>query len=95
MPAAVVAELERLVARRTPHAAAAAAFARSLRPVGSDGRGDAAVVAAARRLRASVVTADRELAERLRRVGIAVLAPRDRVRLELKLPRPPSVRGQR
>jgi rRNA-processing protein FCF1 len=93
VPEAVVAELDRLVARRTPHAAAAAAFARTLRPVGSNGRGDEAVVAAARQLRATVVTADRALTTRLRRVGVAVLSPRDRVRLELKPPRPPACRA--
>ena len=87
VPTVVHAELERLVVRGAPLAAAAQAFASSLRSVRTTGRGDPAIVAVAGRLRATVLTADRALAERLRRVGVAVLVPRDRARLELKLPR--------
>jgi len=90
VPTVVNAELERLVGRQAPRAAAARAFARRLRPVRTSGHGDEAVVKAAIRLRAAVVTADRKLAERLRREGVAVLVPRDRARLELKLPREPD-----
>jgi rRNA-processing protein FCF1 len=79
-------ELDRLVERGAPHAAAARSFARRLRPVPTDGRGDRAVLAVAARLRATVVTADRALGEALRRAGVAVLVPRDRTRLELRLP---------
>ncbi len=88
MPSVVRAELDGLLARGTPGAAAARTFARALRPVPSRGRGDAGVVEAAVRLRATVVTGDRALAERLRRAGVAVLVPREHSRLELKLPRP-------
>ena len=95
VPEAVLAELDRLAARGAPHAAAARALAGRLRPVASEGRGDDAVVRAAFALRASVVTGDRRLAGVLRGVGVAVLMPRDRVRLDLKLPRaagPPLAR---
>ena len=87
VPQAVLAELDRLTERGALHAAAARAFARRLRPVPSEGRGDAAVVRTASQLRASVVTGDRRLADALRGVGVAVLMPRDRARLDLKLPR--------
>jgi len=87
VPTAVRAELELLVERRAPHAEAARALARPLRTVRTSGRGDLAVVEAAVRLHAAVVTADRALAGVLRQAGAAVLVPRDRARLELKLPR--------
>ncbi len=84
VPAAVVAELDRLSERDAPFARAALAFVRRLRTVASDGRGDDAVLDAARRLRAPVVTADRTLGERLRAEGLEVLAPRDRSRLDAR-----------
>ena len=86
MPAVVEAELDALVRRGAPFALAARAFARSLRTVPSPGRGDRGVLAAAVRERATVVTADRSLAGTLRERGVAVLVPRDRARLELRLP---------
>jgi rRNA-processing protein FCF1 len=95
VPSAVRAEIDRLVARRASHATAARSLVDGLRAVPSALRGDAAVREAAVRLRAAVVTADRALAERLRRAGVAVLVPRDRARLELKLPRrPPTDAGR-
>jgi rRNA-processing protein FCF1 len=90
VPGAVRAELEGLVARGAALAAAARTFAAPLRTVPTVGRGDDAVEEAAVRLRATVVTADRALAERLRAVGVAVLVPRDRVRLELRVPKYPA-----
>jgi hypothetical protein len=51
------------------------------------GEGDEAVIEAAVREHAMVLTADRGLQERLRRRGITVLAPRDRHRLEVRPPR--------
>jgi len=81
VPRPVVAELDRLAARGVAHAAAARALADRFRPVASVGRGDAAVVAAADRFGATVVTADRALADRLGRAGRTVLVPRDRTRL--------------
>lgn len=95
MPTAVRAELDLLVGRGAAWAAAARSFAGRLRTVRTTGRGDSAVVEVAVRLRAAVVTADRVLAERLRRAGVAVLVPRDRTRLELKLPRVPVRVGGR
>ena len=75
-------ELDRLVARATPHAKAARALADRYRRIPASGRGDTAVVAAALRLPAKVVTADRGLRERLTTAGTTVLYPRDRHRLE-------------
>jgi rRNA-processing protein FCF1 len=87
LPSSVRDELNRLVERGVPHAAAARAFAQRLRVVPSKGRGDRGVLEAAVRLRATVVTADGALADSLRRAGAAVLTPRDRSRLDLRLPR--------
>lgn len=75
-------ELDRLVARSTPDATAARALAGRYRTVATSGRGDDAVVAAAGRLGAAVVTADRGLRQRLTAAGNMVLYPRDRHRLE-------------
>jgi rRNA-processing protein FCF1 len=90
VPSGVRAELERLVAQGAPHAVAAQQFALRLRSVATRARGDGSVVEAARRSRAAVVTADRELARRARAAGSAVLVPRDRSRLELRAGRPSS-----
>jgi rRNA-processing protein FCF1 len=89
----VLRELDRLVERRAPQAAAARAFARGFRAVPGDGRGDAALLRVALSLAAPVVTADRALAVRLRAAGLPVLVPRDRTRLELRPGRPPRVTG--
>ena len=94
VPAPVLGELDRLEARGVEHARAARALAGQFPSLAGAGRGDAGVLAAATRLGASVVTADRRFAERLRRAGVAVLIPRDRNRLHL-LPGelPPGTRG--
>ncbi len=82
VPTSVLEELDRLVARRTPLAELARGVARRFPVLRAPGTGDDAILAAAVRERALVVTADRVLAERLRIRGITVLVPRDRVRLE-------------
>ena len=95
VPRSVLSELDRLVREETPSARAARALASRVRAVPSEGRGDAAILAAAVRLAASVVTADRELGVRLRACGVDVLVPRDRHRLEVRparARRPPPVR---
>jgi len=83
VPASVHDELDRLVAREVPGARVASELARRFPTLPSVGQGDAAILDAALRHRAWVVTADRALAERLRGHGISVLIPRDRQRLEL------------
>ncbi|MCI4327170.1 MAG: twitching motility protein PilT [Thermoplasmata archaeon] len=81
-----MAELEGLAARRVPDADAARALAARYPPFPVAGRGDSGVLAAVAGTGAVVATADRTFQTRLRAHGIAVLAPRDRARLELKLP---------
>jgi len=95
VPSSVLAELDGLVARRVAGSAAAAALARRFPILATEGRGDSAIVEGAMRLRAWVVTADRELAERLRSRGINVLVPRDRHRLEIHRGRPSRARPAR
>jgi len=82
VPRSVLAELDGLVARGVRYAAAARRLASRFRPVDSSGRGDAALIATAVAERASVVTADAVLIDRLFARGVVVYAPRDRVRLE-------------
>ena len=95
VPSSALEELERLAARGVRGAPTALLLARRYPVVPAEGRGDAAVLAAAVRSRAWVVTADRALAARLRQAGLTVLVPRDRSRLELWPARPPKVRGPR
>ncbi len=100
VPTSVRGELDRLVARNAPGAAAARALAQRFPALPAVGRGDAAVLRAAVQQKASVVTADRALRERLRQQGVPVLYPRDRHRLELfdpaSAPRgPPAARRPR
>jgi len=83
VPESVIGELDGLVGRGVPGARIAAELGRRFPRLPSIGRGDAAILEAAVRYRAWVVTADRELAERLRHLGVSVLVPRDRHRLEL------------
>ncbi len=80
-------ELDRLAERGAPGAAAARALAERFDRLEVHAEGDDGVLEGARRTAAVVVTADRELQDRLRESGVAVLAPRDRHRLELRLPR--------
>jgi len=92
----VLAELARLAVRGVAPAAPAAAFARRLRTVPTRSRGDAAVLEAARRLNATVVTADRELARRLGEAGVPVLVPRGRQTLARRAgTTPPTLRTRR
>jgi uncharacterized protein len=77
-------ELDRLTERRTPGASGARAFAEKFSQTPSRAEGDDAVLEVALRENAAVVTADRQLQQRLRRRGVRVLAPRDRHRLELR-----------
>ena len=84
VPVSVLAELDRLVARRARGAPAARALAERYPTTAARDEGDAAIVDLAVRRRAIVVTADRALQERLARRGVAVLVPRDRHRLELR-----------
>lgn len=84
VPESVLRELDRLVRRDVPGAALAARLGRTLPSVRAPGEGDDAILAAAAELGATVLTADRELAARLRVAGVDVLAPRDRTRLELR-----------
>ncbi len=90
VPTAVLAELARLVAGGLAPAVPAVAFARRLRPVRSRARGDRAVLEAAARLGATVVTADRELARQLQDAGHAVLLPRSRWTLARRPARRPG-----
>ncbi|MGP8159567.1 MAG: PIN domain-containing protein [Thermoplasmata archaeon] len=90
VPSSVIDELDRLVARGVPGARGALALAQKFLLIPVEGRGDAAILKAAMRHSAWVVTADRALAERLRKEGVTVLAPRDRHRLELHRGRSPA-----
>ena len=83
VPSSVVDELGSLVTREVVGARGAFALAQKFPVLAVAGRGDAAILGAAVRHGAWVVTADRTLAERLRRKGVNVLVPRDRHRLEL------------
>ena len=90
-----VRELDRLVARATPGAPAARALAERYRRIEGAGRGDTAVVRAAGRWSAGVVTADRALRQRLMAAGADVLYPRDRHRLErFVAPRSPAASSE-
>jgi rRNA-processing protein FCF1 len=90
VPSSVVDELAGLVARGVAGARAAFALAQRFSMLAVPGRGDMAVLEAAVRHGAWVVTADRALAERLRRRGVNVLVPRDRHHLELHRGRAPA-----
>jgi len=97
VPSSVRDELDRLVADGTPQATAARTMAERFPVVRARGRGDAAVLEAAVRRGAWVVTADRALAARLVAVGVTVLVPRDRHRLERVMGAlaPPARSGRR
>jgi rRNA-processing protein FCF1 len=93
VPASVLRELGRLVARRTRGAGAARTLAERYEVVPTRREGDDGVVDAAVRERAWVVTADRALRARLNALGVAVLVPQDRHRLTARPPTsPPSPR---
>ncbi len=82
LPSSASDELDRLAVSGTPRAEAARRLAARLPREATAERGDAGIIDVARRLRATVVTADRELQDRLLALGIPVLVPRDRHRLE-------------
>ncbi len=87
VPESVIDELDRLIARGTADAQAARTLARRFPSAPTMGTGDDAILRSARRGGTPVVTADAELRRRLLAAGVPVLAPRDRHRLELHLPR--------
>jgi rRNA-processing protein FCF1 len=82
VPGSVIAELDRLVSRGVPEAATARSLADRYPVARSPGRGDASILALARRRGAWVLTADRDLRRRLLGAGVTVLVPRDVHRLE-------------
>jgi rRNA-processing protein FCF1 len=88
VPQSVLGELDRLIERGVRPATPARALARTFRAYPTQERGDAAILSVALAEDARVVTADRELARRLVARGVAVLVPRDRSRLELRVGRP-------
>jgi rRNA-processing protein FCF1 len=88
VPRSVLAELDQLVQRGVPGASVGRSIADTVRVVPTRATGDAGVEEAARRPGRYVLTADRLLAARLRRQGVAVLVPRDRDRLELRRAEP-------
>ena len=63
---------------------AALQYASRFDTVPTEGLGDDAIVACAKRTDGIVVTGDRELIKRLRAEGLRVLRPRQRKRLELR-----------
>jgi rRNA-processing protein FCF1 len=88
VPRTVLEELVRLARERRPGAALARRMAERFPTVAAPGRGDAAVLALARRTGAWVVTSDRQLAARLILAGVTVLRPRGRARLSVDRGRP-------
>ena len=78
-----VSELVRLVREGVAGAVAAREYARRFPVLAAQGLGDDAVLASAVLRGASVVTADRDLAQRLVARRVSVLVPRDRHRLHL------------
>ncbi len=87
IPQLVLGEVDRLIDRRAEAAISARILARRFTLVPSVGHGDAGILAVARRFRATVVTADRGLRDRLRASGLPVLFPRRGHQLELLPPR--------
>ncbi|HZY91909.1 MAG TPA: DNA-binding protein [Thermoplasmata archaeon] len=82
VPSAVLDELAKLERRTVAHADLALRLALRLEVHRTAARGDDAVLELAVREGAAVVTADRELRDRLSAAGLTVLVPRDRSRLE-------------
>jgi rRNA-processing protein FCF1 len=95
VPRTVLQELDRLARERRPGAALARRMAERFPAVAAPGRGDAAVLALARRTGAWVVTSDRKLAEELTLSGVTVLRPRGRARLSVEAGRPARPPGAR
>ncbi|HTT35572.1 MAG TPA: twitching motility protein PilT [Thermoplasmata archaeon] len=93
VPDAVRRELVRLAARGNRWAEAGARLADRYPVLDSPGRGDDAIVALATRERATVVTGDRGLRDRLRALGLRVLFPRGPRRLDEVAARRPAARA--
>jgi rRNA-processing protein FCF1 len=81
---ATLRELDRLARRGVRGTEVARALAARLAAVPASAEGDDGIVEVAVRDHSIVVTADRALQVRLRRLGVAVIAPRDRHRLVLR-----------
>jgi uncharacterized protein len=90
VPTFALAELEGLAERGVPGARPALDWSAKFPRRTTRGRGDAALLRAARPYRDWVVTSDRELQSRLRLRGVSTLIPRDRHRLEPVRGRIPS-----
>jgi rRNA-processing protein FCF1 len=86
VPSSVLRELRDLESRGIRDAAVALALAEAALRVPTRLEGDDAVLELAERTRCWVLTADRALARRLLDRGVPVLMPRDRTRLESRLP---------
>ncbi len=84
VPRSVLRELDALVARGVPDAGLARSLADRYSRVDHPGSGDDSILALALACDAVVVTADRDLSERLLDSGRDVLTPRDRDRLVRK-----------
>ncbi|MCI4335407.1 MAG: hypothetical protein L3K04_07275 [Thermoplasmata archaeon] len=90
IPTSVQGELDRLVARGVPGAAAAAQLAGQFESVPSRAEGDRAMLELAERSGSVVATADRELRQRLHEAGVGVLFPRGSGHLEYLPPGRPG-----
>lgn len=86
----VLREIDSLVGRGLVDAALARSLADRLTRIENPGSGDDAIVQLAQQRQAIVVTADRDLAERLFDAGRDVLMPRDRARLVRQAGRRPA-----
>ncbi|MGC2289666.1 MAG: PIN domain-containing protein [Thermoplasmata archaeon] len=82
VPSSVLGELERVANRGNASARAAREFARRFEIAPTEAQGDAALVDLGRRLRAWVLTGDRELRTRLLEAGVPVLFPRGKSHLD-------------
>jgi len=84
VPSTVMAELEGLASgRRRPEALAALRLATRYRRIDSEGRGDEAVLRAARELGAHLLTNDAALRKRAQEAGVRVICMRGKNRLAL------------
>jgi len=92
VPSSVLRELDALVARGVPDAGLARSLADRHSRIDHPGSGDDSILGLAIDREAFVVTADRDLSERLLDAGRDVLVPRDRDRLVRRAGRrrPPS-----
>jgi rRNA-processing protein FCF1 len=82
VPASVLGELEQIAARGNTNARAAREYARRFAVIPTGARGDDALVALGRKMRAWVLTGDRALKTRLLEAGVPVLFPRGKSHLD-------------